>query len=114
MNTYLTNNETTGVVTGVVSLAASLIAGLACIGPLVGIALGISGLGWLSSYSYLTLPASITSIILLLAAITIFSNRKSSCANRKKHLISRNFLIVTALVVVGINVFEYIIFPSIA
>ena len=110
--TYLMRNETAGTFTGLASLVASCVAGVACIGPLMGIALGVSGLGWLTSYSYLTLPASIISMTLLVAALYMFINRKSCCANKRKHFMKRNLLIVSSLVVVGINVFEFLIFPN--
>lgn len=110
--TYLLRNETPGIYTGLAGLVASCVAGIACIGPLMGIALGISGLGWLTSYSYLTVPASVVSLALLSAALYMFMKRKSCCANKRRHLVKRNLLIVSALIVVGINVFEFLIFPN--
>ena len=107
-----TQNEKTSLYTAVASLAASVIAGAACIGPLIGIMLGVGSLGWLSSYAYLTLPASIVSILLLAAAFYIYQKRKSSCADRRKHRIYRGFLIVIAITVIGINSFEFIILPN--
>jgi hypothetical protein len=110
--TYILRNETPGIFTGLAGLVASCVAGIACIGPLMGIALGVSGLGWLTSYSYLTAPASIVSLTLMAVAIVMYRNRKSCCANKRKHLMKRNLLIVSALIVVGINVFEFLIFPN--
>lgn len=110
--TYLIKDESAGFVTGIASLAASFVAGLACIGPLMGIALGVSGLGWLTSYSYLTVPASIVSMALLATALYLFLKRKTCCANKRKHLMKRNLLVISALLVVGINVFEFLILPN--
>lgn len=112
--TFNIQSEKTSVVTAAVSLAASIIAGAACIGPLLGIALGVTGLGWLAQYSYLTLPASILSVVLFIAAIYTYKRRKTSCINRRKHVMNRYFLVFTAVVVTGINVFEYVVLPSLA
>ena len=114
MENYFDNNEKNGVYTGLASLCASLVAGLACIGPLLGIALGVSGLGWLSQFSYLTLPASVVSLALLTVAIVMYVKRKSSCANRRRHYLNLFFLAITTLVVIGINVFEFIILPRLS
>lgn len=112
-NTYLiAKDEKAGMLTSLASLFTSLIAGLACIGPMLGIVLGVSGLGWLSSYSYLTLPASVASIVLLVVALYMFNKRKASCASRRKHMFNFIFMGITTAVVIGINVFEYLIFPN--
>ena len=111
MNTYQLN-ENHGVYTGMASLFTSLVAGMACIGPMLGIVLGVSGLGWLSSYSYLSGPASVVSLLLLAVAITMYRRRKVCCANKRKHTRNRMLLIATSLVVVGVNAFEYVILPN--
>lgn len=113
MNICVTSNETTGVVTGVAGLFASLIAGMACIGPLMGIAMGITGMGWLSGYSHLTIPASISSLVLTGAALYLYMTRKSCCASKRRHYMNQAILITATLFVVGINVFEFLIFPNI-
>ena len=59
---FLDKGEKVSVITCMASLFASMVAAMACIGPLLGIVLGVSGLGWLSSFSYLTLPASMASV----------------------------------------------------
>lgn len=112
MENYLKVSGTAGFITGLSSLLASLLAGLACIGPLAGIALGVSGLGWLSQYTYLTVPASILSIALLFVAVLMYVRRKQSCINRTRHRINKAFLFITAVIVIGINVFEFVILPK--
>ena len=112
INTSYLRTESTGVLTSLGSLFASCIAGLACIGPLLGITLGLSGLGWLTQYSYLTVPASIVSMVLLALAIYVFKNRKSSCASRRRHFLNYYFLVITTFIVVGINAFEYLVLPN--
>lgn len=112
MNTILMTNERTSVVAGLASLTASIVAGIACIGPLLGITMGVTGLGWLSQFAYLTGPASITSILLLVVATTLYVKRRVSCANRNTHILNMIFLVVTGLIVIGINVFEFLIFPN--
>lgn len=112
MNRYLFSNENTGVYAALVSLLSSLVAGVACIGPMLGILLGVSGLGWLSRYSYLTVPAAIVSIGLLMVAGTLYMKRSTSCANRRRHILDRFFLIVITLIVIVINIFEFLILPN--
>ncbi len=111
MNAYVMKDESAGMFTGFASLLASMVAGLACIGPLMGIALGISGLGSLTQYSNLTVPASIISLALLSVALYMFKARKVCCADKRKHLIKRNMLALSALLVIGINVGEFLIIP---
>lgn len=112
MTICVTRNETTGVVTGMAGLFASLIAGMACIGPLMGIAMGISGLGWMSGYSHLSVPASITSLVLSAVAVFMYTTRRSCCASKRRHYMQRALLISAVLLVVAINAFEFLIFPN--
>lgn len=112
MTAYLLKNDSAGMATGIASLFASFVAGMACIGPLAGIALGISSLGWMAHYSYLTIPASIVSMALLAVALYLFFNSKSCCANKRRHMMKRNLLMGSALIVIGINTFEWLIFPN--
>ena len=109
---YMMNRDKMSVYTSFASLVASLVAGSACIGPLLGIAMGIGGLGWLSQYYYLTVPASVVSLVLLSIALLFFFKRKTSCANRRKHIMQVYLIGAIAIAVIGINVFEYIIFPN--
>ena len=111
-NMLLINGEQAGVFAAISSLVTAFIASIACIGPMLGIVLGVSGLGWLSSFSYLGIPASLISIGLLAAAVYLYTKRKSSCANRRKHQWNRYLLSACAFAVVAINAFEYIILPN--
>lgn len=104
-------DERAGIWASIASLCASLVAGIACVGPMLGIVLGVSGLGWLTRYHYLTLPASIASLVLLGAAFYMYKRRRTSCVDRRKHRLNVIMLGVIAAVVIGINVFEYLIFP---
>ena len=79
---------------------------------MLGIALGVSGLGWLSQFSYLTLPASVISVVLLATAIYVYARRRTSCMSRRKHYVNRAFLAFTTVTVIGINVFEYAVLPN--
>ena len=112
--THKLSSEKLSVYTASASLAASIVAATACVGPLLAIALGVTGLGWLSQFSTLTIPASVLSVVLVLAAIVVYKNRKSSCASRRKHFFYRWFLVLSAATVVSVNVFEYIILPNLA
>lgn len=112
MTAYLLKNGSAGIAVGIASLFASFVAGIACIGPLVGISLGLSGLGWMASYSYLTIPASVVSLALLALALYLFFNSKTCCTNKRRHMMKRSLLMGSALVVIGINTFEFLIFPN--
>jgi len=114
INYALTKNESHGVMAALASLLAATIAGLACIGPLLGIMLGIGGMGWLSHYTYLTIPASIISLLLMVFAVFIYRKRTVSCASRRKHRFNQLLLGVSVLAVVGINSFEFIILPNLS
>lgn len=112
MNTLTLRSEKTGILISTASLFTALTAGLACIGPMLGIAFGVAGLGWLSQFSYLTVPASVASLALLVCALYLFKTRNSSCASRWRHRLSIVFITGVTLVVTSINIFEYLILPN--
>jgi hypothetical protein len=114
MNTtiFTAKDEQAGIWTSIASLCASLVAGIACVGPMLGIVLGVSGLGWLTRYHYLTLPATIASLVLLAVALYMYKRRRTSCINRRKHQLNVILLGAITAIVVGISVFEYLIFPN--
>jgi len=114
MNSSILNKEAHGVFAAMASVIAAAVAGIACIGPLVGILLGIGGMGWLSQYNYLSLPASIVSLALLVLAVFIYFKRTASCASRRKHRINQLLLSVSAMAVIGINGFEFIVLPNLS
>lgn len=113
-NIQLLNKEKLSFFTAGASMLASFVAALACAGPLVGIALGITGLGWLSQFSALTLPASVLSVFLVFASFYVYTTRKISCVSRSKRLFYVWFMIAAAITAISVNVFEYIVLPSLA
>lgn len=105
-------DEKAGVVLASTSVLASVVAASACVGPMLGIALGVTGLGWLAGFAFLSIPAGIVSLVLLAAAIFLFARRKTSCASRRAHRLSKYFLIAAAVLVVGLNAFEFLVLPN--
>jgi hypothetical protein len=96
-------------------LIATIATAAACVGPLVAILLGVGGLGWLTQYAYLRVPASIaTAVILAFGFYWVYRKPKDEdCARKrssKKGMIAGLLWTATALAV-AVNLFEYVIFP---
>ena len=108
------NDEQKSVFTAAGAIAAAFVAATACVGPLLGIALGVAGLGWLSQFSYLTVPASVLSIVLVATALYLFKARRSSCVSRKRHRQNQAFLGLAVVIVALINIVEYLVIPGLA
>lgn len=95
-------------------LLATVATGLACVGPLVAILLGIGGLGWLTQYAYLRVPASIVTGVLLAAGFywAYRRPRGTDCKKRtRSRAIGRAILWAATALALAVNVFEYVIFP---
>jgi mercuric ion transport protein len=97
-------------------LVATIATAAACVGPLVAILMGVGGLGWLTQYAYLRVPASLaTAGLLAFGFYWVYRKPKTEdCAQKqssKKSLIAGLLWTATALAV-AVNVFEYVIFPN--
>jgi len=92
-------------------IAAAIATGAACIGPMVGIVFGIGGLGWLAQYAHLRLPASLLTLALLaLGFYLLYRRRDCACSAARRR--ARALLWIAAAVALAINVFEYLILPT--
>ena len=101
-----------GVAAALAGMAAALVTGAACIGPMIGITLGIGGLGWLARYAHLQLPATVLTVALLaLAFHQLYRRRACSGAAPRR---ARRVLWVAVAFAVAINAFEYLILPTLA
>jgi hypothetical protein len=78
---------------------------------MLGIAFGIGGLGWLVRYAHLQLPASVLTVVLLAAGFyLLYVRRDCGCTTARRS--ARTLLWVATAVAVAINVFEYLILPT--
>jgi hypothetical protein len=96
-------------------LVATIATAAACVGPLVAILFGIGGLGWLTQYAYLRVPASLTTAALLAFGFYwVYRKPKDEdCARKrssKKGMLT-GLLWTATVIAVAVNLFEYVIFP---
>jgi hypothetical protein len=105
-------NDKAGLIAAVASAAVTLLTGLACVGPFAAILLGVGGLGWLTRYVHLRVPASVLTLALLgFAFYMLRAPRKQACpATPRRARLARALLWVSAVLAVAINLFEYVIF----
>jgi predicted lipid-binding transport protein (Tim44 family) len=95
------------------SVLASAGVGLACVGPLLGIVLGIGGLGFLSRYHWLQLPATIATAVLLATGFFLTYRRRGARCDHKARSarIERWLLWSATLLAIALQIFEHVIFP---
>ena len=109
--TQQTPHERLGGGAAMAGMAAAVVTGAAGIGPMLGIALGIGGLGWLVRYAHLQLPASVLTVVLLAAGFyLLYVCRDGGCTAARRG--ARALLWVATAVAVAINAFEYLILPT--
>lgn len=96
-------------------LVAAIATAAACVGPLVAILLGVGGLGWLSRYADLRVPASIATGALLASGFWLVHRRKraEACAAGRsaKKRVTVGLLWTATVVAVTVNLFEYLVLP---
>lgn len=109
----------TGDEAAMVAAAGGLVAAIAtagaCVGPLVAILLGVGGLGWLTRYADLRVPASIATGSLLAFGFYRVHWRPGAgrCARAwsSKKKVAAGLLWTATVVAVAVNLFEYLVFP---
>jgi hypothetical protein len=95
-------------------LLATVATGLACLGPLAGILLGVGGLGFLTRFTWLRVPATLlTAALLAVGFFTLYRPLPAACAARPSgtRRLGRVLLWSATLLAISVNVFEYLIFP---
>ncbi len=109
--TQATPQERLGGAAAVAGMAAAVVTGAACIGPMLGIVLGIGGLGWLARYAHLQLPATVLTAVLLAAGFyLLYRRRDCDCTPARRG--ARALLWTATGLAVAINAFEYLILPN--
>jgi hypothetical protein len=103
-----------GIAAAAGGLVATIVTGLACVGPLVAILLGVSGMGWLAQYAYLRVPATIVTAVLLIGGFVFVYGGDRTCADTTKGKMARVILWIATALAIAVNVFEYFIFPNLA
>ncbi|MCB1906329.1 MAG: hypothetical protein KDH15_03075 [Rhodocyclaceae bacterium] len=99
-----------GAVAALAGMAAAAVTGAACIGPMIGIALGVGGLGWLARYAPLQLPASVTTAALLALGFHLLYRRRDRGGAARRR--ARALLWIAVAFAAAINAFEYLILPT--
>ena len=99
-----------GAVAALAGMAAAAVTGAACIGPMIGIAFGIGGLGWLARYAHLQLPATLLTIALLALGFRLLYRRRDCGGTGRRR--ARTLLWVAVVFAVAINAFEYVVLPA--
>jgi hypothetical protein len=96
-------------------LVAAVATAGACVGPLVAILLGVGGLGWLTRYADLRVPASIaTGTLLAFGFYQVYRRpRAEGCGVKRssKKRVAVGLLWTATVVAVAVNLFEYLVFP---
>ncbi len=95
-------------------IVATIASSIACVGPLMAIVFGIGGFGFLTRYSWLRVPASLATVALVgLAFYLVYRRPAEDCDTKPTFIkkLSKSMLWVAAAMAIGLNVFEYVIFP---
>ena len=115
MATATSNRERATAIAVFGGVAATLATGVACIAPMAGILLGVGGLGFLTRYAWLRVPASIATALFLITGFVLFYRHSASACKRisprKRKLIGGLLWSGTVFALVT-NLFEYVIFPQ--
>jgi hypothetical protein len=105
-------NARLGALAAAGGLLISGAAGLVCVAPLAAIALGVSGLGWLTQYVQLRVPALLaTAALLLLGYVTVYQ-RGATCRNPARQRRTKVWLWVATAVAAAVNALEFLILPA--
>jgi hypothetical protein len=102
---------------GALAAAGGFLAGCitvaVCLLPLLAIGLGVGGLGWLTQYLYLRVPAALAAAALLLLGYALVYRRGSQCARAGRRRAAKLILWVSAVFAIGINAFDFVLLPAV-
>ena len=97
------------------SLLGSIGVAIACVGPLVGIAFGIGGLGFLTRYHWLRLPATVATVVLLALGFWLaYGPGSKGCGQARfsrRQSVVRGLLWLATALAVSVQVFEHLLLP---
>jgi hypothetical protein len=91
---------------------AGCVTAAVCALPLLAIGLGIGGLGWLTQYLYLRVPASLAAAGLLMLGFHFVYRRGAGCRHPGRQRLAKMMLWASTVFAVGINTFEFLILPN--
>jgi hypothetical protein len=92
-------------------LLISFATGLVCAAPLAAIALGVGGLGWLTQYVHLRVPAMLATAAVLLLGYVLVHRHGAACRNDGRRRAKVWLWFATAFTV-AVNAFEFLILPA--
>lgn len=106
-------SDTAAIVSAAGGLLATLATGAACVGPLLAVALGVGGFGWLTRYAHLRVPATIATATMLAVGFYVVHvrSRRPACARRTRSRLGPLLLWIATTLAVAVNLFEYLVFP---
>jgi hypothetical protein len=100
-----------GAVAACGSFLATCVTAAVCALPLAAIGLGVGGLGWLTQYMHLRVPAALATAALLLLGFHLVYRLGAACGNDMRRRTAKTLLWSATAFAVAINTFEFLILP---
>jgi hypothetical protein len=94
------------------ALLASGVTALVCALPLAAIALGVGGLGWLTQYVNLRVPAALATAALLAAGFHLVYRHGAACQDVRRRRSAKLLLWAATAFSLAIHTFEFLILPA--
>ena len=91
---------------------ATCVTAAVCALPLAAIGLGVGGLGWLTRYVHLRVPATLATAALLLLGFHLVYRRGAICRDDARRRTTKTILWAATAFAVAINAFEFLILPA--
>lgn len=113
----MTNEDTArrtvdmGAVAACGGFLATCVTAAVCALPLAAIGLGIGGLGWLTQYVHLRVPAALATAALLMLGFHLVYRLGADCRNDVRRRTAKTILWGATAFAVAINTFEFLILP---
>lgn len=95
-----------------VAVGSTLVTAAACLIPWIALTLGISGLGFLTRYTYLQVPASIATVVLLVVSYRALRRARATCGGKAMPRLATALFRTAVVFAVAINVTEYLVLPA--